>query len=134
MATQTKLFPASTPSLKLIKEEIDQLSTDPTAKLGLRLGFLGLGPSLLLLAIAWYKLPPELPLLYSRPYGQDQLINYWQIWLLPLIAGLIEIIAVRSASSLIEKDKLLTHILVWSATLITLMILITIVQTVRLAI
>ena len=134
MATQTKLFPASAPSLKLIKEEIDQLSTDPTAKLGLRLGFLGLGASLLLLAIAWYKLPPELPLLYSRPYGQDQLINYWQIWLLPLIAGLIEIIAVRSASSLIEKDKLLTHILVWSATLITLMILITIIQTVRLAI
>lgn len=120
--------------IKLIKEEIDQLSTDPTAKLGLRLGFLGLGASLLLLAATWHKLPPELPLLYSRPYGQDQLINYWQIWLLPLIAGLIEIITVRSASALIEKDKLLTHILVWSATLITLMILITIVQTVRLAI
>lgn len=120
--------------IKLIKEEIDQLSTDPTAKMGLRLGFLGLGASLLLLAVAWHRLPPELPLLYSRPYGQDQLINYWQIWLLPFMAGVIEIIAVRSASALIEKDKLLTHILVWSATLITLMILITIVQTIRLAI
>ena len=115
--------------LKLIRQEIDQLSADPTAKIGLRLGFLSLGLGLLFLAIAWHRLPPEIPLLYSRPYGEDQLIGHFLIWLLPALGVLIEIIAVRSASSLIDKDSLLTHILVWSATLINLMILTTIIKT-----
>lgn len=116
--------------LKLIRQEIDQLSTDPIAKTGLRLGFLGLGLGLLILAAAWAKLPPEIPLLYSRPYGQDQLIGRWQVWLLPAIGILIEVVAVRSASALIDKDQLLTHILVWAAAVINLMILITVIATV----
>lgn len=118
--------------LRLIRQEIDQLSADPGAKTGLRIGFLSLGLALLLLAVLWYKLPPELPLLYSRPYGEEQLVNHWEIWMLPGIGILIEIIAVRGASSLINKDNLLTQILVWSATLINLMILITVIKIITL--
>ena len=38
------------------------------------------------LALYWRSLPPEIPLLYSRPWGQDQLVSPYFLWLLPLIS------------------------------------------------
>lgn len=44
------------------------------------------------LALNWRNLPPQVPLLYSRPWGQDQLIHPVWLWLLPgasLLSGVI---------------------------------------------
>lgn len=38
------------------------------------------------LALYWRHLPPEVPLLYSRPWGQAQLVRPALLWLLPAIA------------------------------------------------
>jgi hypothetical protein len=35
------------------------------------------------LLLYWPGLPPETPLLYSRPWGQDQLVSPMQLWILP---------------------------------------------------
>lgn len=34
-------------------------------------------------------LPPEIPLLYSKQWGEDQLIDVWFIFLLPILLNLL---------------------------------------------
>lgn len=50
--------------------------------------YLLIGCDLLTIGISIWKfstLPPNLPLFYSRPWGEDQLVDWWMIFLLPLI-------------------------------------------------
>lgn len=35
------------------------------------------------------KIPPQIPFFYSRPEGEAQLINWWLIFLLPLLLNLL---------------------------------------------
>jgi uncharacterized membrane protein len=39
--------------------------------------------SVLVLAISWNKLPPQVPFYYSLPWGEDQLTNPLDLWLIP---------------------------------------------------
>jgi len=118
---QTRIFPKTKPSLKLIKKEIDSLAVDPITKLGLRVGFLSLGLSLLVLAVSWVRLPPEVPLFYSQPYGESQLVSVWGLWWLPGLSFGVEMVSIRGAGVLIEKDKLLAQILTWVGALVAMM-------------
>jgi len=120
------------PTFKLTKSQFDSLSTDTTAKLGMQISFIVLGFNTLLLAIMGYKLPPEVPLLYSRPYGQNQLIPVWSLWLLLGLMTVIDLVSFRIASNLLEKEKLLAQILVWTGCLITIMGCISLIKTVLL--
>ena len=36
-----------------------------------------------LILVFWRKLPPEVPLFYSRPWGKEQLANPWFLFLIP---------------------------------------------------
>lgn len=36
-------------------------------------------------AAAYTRMPPQLPLFYSRPWGEDQLTDFWMIFLLPVL-------------------------------------------------
>lgn len=36
-------------------------------------------------ALSFNSLPPQIPLFYSRPWGEDQLVDLWFIALLPLL-------------------------------------------------
>jgi hypothetical protein len=38
------------------------------------------------LGLYWRNLPPEVPFLYSRPWGTQQLVNPVFLWALPVIA------------------------------------------------
>src|SRR3989344_8051572 len=114
---QIKIFPEVKLNLGSVKKQVDNLTLDKTAKLGLKIVFLSLASVFLWLAIWWRKLPPEVPLLYSQAYGESRLISQWGLWLLPGSSLIINIISIRLAGSLIEKDKLLAQILVWLAAL-----------------
>jgi len=37
------------------------------------------------LVFRWSQIPPQLPLFYSLPTGEDQLVEWWMIFLLPLL-------------------------------------------------
>lgn len=39
-------------------------------------------------ALRFSHLPPQIPLLYSRPWGEDQLIDVWFIFALPVLLNL----------------------------------------------
>lgn len=38
-----------------------------------------------LLVVYWRSLPPEVPLWYSRPWGQEQLASPYWLWLVPIL-------------------------------------------------
>jgi len=120
--------------IKIYYKQVDNLALDKTAKIGLKIVFLSLAGNFLWLAAWWHKLPPEVPLLYSRAYGEGRLISQWGLWLLPGSSLIINLISIRLAGSLIEKDKLLAQILVWLAVLTNMMALVGLIKIVLLVV
>lgn len=131
---QPRLFGNSKVSLSQVKSQIDSLAEDPVMKLILRVGLISLGLSLMLLAITWKWLPPEVPLVYSRPYGESQLISAWGLWLIPLIGLIIEIVAIRFSGEVVAEDKLLARVVTGMASLVTVMALIGLIKVIWLVI
>lgn len=129
---QIKIFPKNTANLSSVRQEIDNLAQDKLAKMGMRIGFSCLGLSLVILGVSVRKLPPEVPLWFSRPYGEEQLVSMWALALIPLISFLFQALSIRSAGRVLEEDNLMTQILVWSGSLVSLMGLITVIMIVRL--
>ncbi len=131
---QPRLLGNSKVSLSQVKSQIDNLAEDPVMKLILRVGLIGLGLSLMLLAITWKWLPPEVPLVYSRPYGESQLISAWGLWLIPLIGLIIEMVAIRFSGEVVAEDKLLARLVTGMASLVTVMALIGLIKVIWLVI
>jgi len=38
-------------------------------------------------AIKFASMPPQIPLFYSKPWGEEQLADFWMIFLLPVLAN-----------------------------------------------
>lgn len=127
-------MPATKVSFYSLKQEIDELSLDPASKLGLRLAFMAIGLQLIILALVWHRLPPETPLLYSRAYGQAQLVGSWWLWLLPAIALLAELISIRLAAKAGEENRLWSQILSWVGAISAVMSLTTLARIILLVI
>jgi len=88
----------------------------------------------LIIVSVWRLLPPEIPLFYSRPWGQDQLVEYPGIVTLPAIC-LIILVTNLIMSRLAEKEEVLIKQMLASASMaFTFLILISLVQNVRLII
>lgn len=116
----------------LTKQQLDSLSLNPSIKLGMQISFLALGVSLLVIMIFWQRLPPEVPMLYSRPYGEEQLVRVGKLLLLPGSALLINIFSFRVASVALETEKLLAQILIWTGCLVSVMATATLIKIVLL--
>lgn len=49
-----------------------------------------IGANILMAAVFVLKistLPPQIPLFYTRPWGEEQLVDFWMIFLIPLLAN-----------------------------------------------
>jgi len=66
--------------------------------------------SLFLIAAFWAKLPPQVPLFYSRPWGEEILAPPFFLFILPLASLVILIINFFTAFSL-RQNRLLAMIL-----------------------
>lgn len=128
MSLQTKIFPEEKRSLRQVRKQFDELLLDKNLKRGVRIGFINVGLMLIILAVAWYRLPPEVPLLYSRPVGEAQIVSFWFLWLLPLASLLITGVLVKLASQWQKEDGFLAKILVWGGAFVALMMLVTLVK------
>lgn len=42
-----------------------------------------------LTALRFTSIPPQIPLFYSQPDGEDQLVDWWMIFILPLIMNIL---------------------------------------------
>jgi hypothetical protein len=65
----------------------------------------------LLLAVKFRQLPEEIPLYYSLSWGESQLANSSQLFLLPIISTVVFITNHFFASVLFSQDRLLSRLL-----------------------
>jgi len=124
---QLKFFKQS--SLKKVQEEFNNLIFDLSSKKSIRLSLFLTALNLILVAIFFKKLPPELPLFYSRPWGESQLVTKNQFLILPSGGLLILIINLRLASFLFSRELILAKIITWTTTVISLLISISLIKT-----
>ena len=76
--------------------------------------------SLFVLLFSWLRLPPEVPLFYSLPWGEEQLVSPFFLWFLPG-SSLTLVFFNFAFASYFSDDKLLTRVLMVTATLYSLL-------------
>ena len=124
---QLKLL-KQTNSFISIKKELDALLENKTTRFSIRLSLSLLALIIILIAVFWGKLPPQLPLFYSKTWGKDQLASKWWFLTLPFICFLIVILDLRLASLFLKKEEWLAKILVWTAVILALLVSTTIIR------
>lgn len=118
-------FLKPSPSFKIVKEDFNTLLSDNLLRKAIIFSFLLLSLDLIIIIAVIWKLPPQLPLLYSRPWGEDQLIDRKSFLILPLSCLILIIMNLRLAGVFFKKQVLLSKILVWSSLVICLLTTIT---------
>lgn len=71
-----------------------------------------------LILVSWGKLPPELPLFYSRPWGEPMLTRPIFLWILPAIS--VGVVIVNFGAKSLLSEKFLSRVLVAFALLVSL--------------
>ena len=74
------------------------------------------------------RLPPEVPLFYSRSWGEEQLARREFLFLLPSFSLIVLVLNLFAASRIFSKEKLLARILLWSAAVFSLLAAITLLK------
>lgn len=74
-----------------------------------------------LILVSWEKLPSELPLFYSRPWGEPILAKPIFLWILPAIS--LSVLLVNFAINNLTRDewKFLSRVLVVFALLVSIL-------------
>lgn len=73
-----------------------------------------------LIIFSYAKLPPQIPLFFSRPWGEQQLVQPLLIIILPIFSLVFLIINSLIASMFLDKEKFLSQILTFGAALFSL--------------
>lgn len=72
--------------------------------------------SLLILILKWQSFPPEVPLNYSLPWGEEQLTTSLQLLILPLSSSFTFVLNFFLASIFLEEEPWLCRILILTST------------------
>jgi len=88
----------------------------------------------LVIILAWSRLPPQLPLFYSRPWGEDQLTTSAGLLLLPVLSFLVFFINFIFFVFVPKEEKLMRQILTASAAVFSLLCLVTLLQIIKLVV
>lgn len=84
--------------------------------------------SLLCITWRWTRLPPSVPLWYSRPWGTDQLASPIWLFLLPLGALVIYFINLAISMYVTAQYLIFTQMLFLSSLLVNILSLVTLVK------
>lgn len=85
----------------------------------------------LFLAFFWLRLPPQIPLFFSRPWGEAQLAPAYFLLLLPSLTLLVG--GANLAASRVAHDLIIVRMLAWAATIFSLLSTVALVNIIRLA-
>lgn len=98
---------------------LDKLTEDKLIRLGVRLNLLLYLVAFLLLLFFWRWLPPQVPLFYSRPWGESQLVSPARLLLLPLLSLLVFILNFGIVLKTSKEEKFIARILVGAGVIFT---------------
>ena len=87
----------------------------------------------LLIIIVWTFLPPQVPLFYTRPWGEEQLVHPANLFILPVLGLLVFLINLSILSFVPKEEKLISQILISLILVFNFLSLITLIQIIRLA-
>ena len=102
---------------EVIKESSKKIWQDRSCSLGLNILIVLIVFSVANVAIMMRKLPPQIPLWLSRPWGESQLAAPYWLWLLPGWGAIWTLMGVVVAGRIVSEDKLLARMLVWGMVL-----------------
>jgi hypothetical protein len=100
---------------KVTQEEFSSLMSDRLLKKIVQFIFFLLAFNLIIITLLWNRLPPQLPLFYQKPWGQEQLVSKTNFLILPASNLIFCLINIRIASFFFKKENLLSQILVFSS-------------------
>ncbi len=74
------------------------------------------------LLFLWKNIPPQIPLLYTRPWGEDQLVAKKKLFLIPALLLILTPVNLCIGTAFFEREKLLSKIFVSVNFLIALLL------------
>lgn len=107
---------------------------DKISKLGLQLTSVFLAGQILVIFSSWRFLPAKLPLFYSRPWGEEQLVNPLGLWLIPIFSLIIFLANLVCVLLATDQESLVKQILALATAIFSLLGLISLIQIIRLVI
>lgn len=109
-------------NLNRVRKQSGQIWGDRVSGLGVKIWFLLLGITIVSLGWVYRRLPPEIPIWFSRPWGEAQLdLKSWLL-VLPGSMVVIDIIAAAGAGLIYGKEKLLARMVVWGTAVINFLL------------
>lgn len=75
--------------------------------------YLLIGCDLIIIGISilkYHLIPSQLPLLYSQPWGEDQLVDWWMLFILPILMNLLYIINISVKRRLFPNNAFIDTI------------------------
>ena len=72
-----------------------------------------------LILISWGKLPPQVPIFYSRPWGETLLAAPFWLWLLPGILFISLVVNYTFAIFIVSSERFLVRVLLFSNLLLS---------------
>ena len=92
---------------------------------------------ILLLSIVlvfYWQLPPQIPLTYSHPWGESQLIHPVFLFALVVVVIIISILNNLIAAAVYAREQILSRIIVWAGFILLLLIDVTVIKIIFLVI
>lgn len=110
------------------KSYFTELWSDKVCGLSLKLTLVFAFLFLIILLFYYWRLPPEIPLTYSRPWGEEQLVK--KTFLMVFLAMTLLIVTINNllASFLYSREQLLAQILTWTGTLVFFLVDVTLLR------
>lgn len=112
--------------VKPFRSRVSLVWRDKVSGIALRLS-LGLNIVLILIIIAFFfRLPPQIPLFYSRPWGTSQLASSYFLIVIVALSLLVLIINTLLASAFYARERLISSVITWTACLVIFLITVTV--------
>lgn len=110
------------------------LPTNQGVKKILQLAFVLWLSEIVLILFGWKFFPTEIPLFYSRPWGQEQLTKPLMLFILPGLGLVIFFLNSVISSLALKEERLMKQILAMAFLVFNFLSLITLIQIMRLVI
>lgn len=99
-----------------------KLKTNAYERAAVKLSFFFLGTLILIDLIFFWRLPPKIPLFYSRPWGEAQLASPLFLFLLTGTVMALVLMNLLVTAIVYNKERLLSQILLWINVLLVFLI------------
>jgi hypothetical protein len=127
-----RFFQKQSVSIKIVRRELDRLLSNKGFVVLLRSNLLLLGLQWLGVGVFYTFLPPQVPLFYSRPWGQDQLADKQFLFIVPAVASVLFLVHTLVNGKYVKVNKLMVHIFLWGQLAVNILATVVVIKTILL--